>query len=525
LGRSSRRRSARAGSRTSPRWRITSSSRSRTGIPLAYDEAIALFRRALHVLERSGLGDDADGCDLLLALGDAQWRAGDGRGARETFTRAAELARRHGDAARLARSALGIAGEGIATLWVQTGVVDEPVVRTLEEALAQLGDADTALRARLLARLAMELYFSADRDRVTRLSQTAVALARTTHDARVLASALLARSYAVWGPESVDERRAIAEEILGVGEQLGDREVVLLGHRVRLIALLDRGELPAADREIDAWAQGVAELREPLHLAMLARWRAMRAMLDGRFDDAEREALHGFEYGRRAAEVDAEQYLVLQLGLIRLWRGEFAEAEVRAIGERYPGIVAWRCGLTYLLAEQGCAADARQELAALAKARCACLPRDVHWLAGMTFLSAACARLGDREHADTLYRLLSPYASLVTQVGGAWACLGSVSLYLGGLAAVLGRREIALRHYEHALVLHRRIRRDVGGATRWPVGLPARGPLLDRRLGRPDAAPPGLEGVQVSRLPAAKSRTGVPRARARGGGRAQRRRR
>jgi hypothetical protein len=340
---------------------------------------------------------------------------------------------------------------------VRTGVVDEPVVRLLEEALAALGDADPALRARLLARLAMELYFSAHRDRVAELSRAAVALARTTHDARVLATALLARSYAVWGPESVDERRAIADEILCIGEHLGDREVILLGHRERLIALLDRGDLPSADREIDAWAHGVAELREPLHMALLARWRAMRAMLDGRFDDAEREALLGFEYGQRAAEVDAEQYLVLQLGLLRLWQGEFAEAEVRAIGDRYPGIVAWQCGLTYLLAEKDCAADARQGLAAFAKDGFAGLPRDVHWLAGMSLLSAACVRLGDREHAEPLYRLLAPYESLVAQVGGAWACLGSVSLYLGGLAAVLRRREVTLRHYEHALAVHRQM--------------------------------------------------------------------
>jgi hypothetical protein len=47
---------------------------------------------------------------------------------------------------------------------------------------------------------------------------------------------------------------------------------------------------------------------------------------------------------------------------------------------------------------------------------------------------------------------------MVTQVGGAWACLGSVSHYLGGLAAVLGRRAIALRHYENALAVHRRMR-------------------------------------------------------------------
>ena len=43
------------------------------------------------------------------------------------------------------------------------GVVDETVVRLIEEALAAVGESDPALRARLLARLAMELSFSEQR--------------------------------------------------------------------------------------------------------------------------------------------------------------------------------------------------------------------------------------------------------------------------------------------------------------------------------------------------------------------------
>src|SRR5439155_1102277 len=89
----------------------------------------------------------------------AQGKAGDGPAARETFRQAADIARRIGDAALLARSALGFAGEGSRLLWVRSGVVDQPRIELLEEALHRLGDGDPGLRARLLARLAINLYW------------------------------------------------------------------------------------------------------------------------------------------------------------------------------------------------------------------------------------------------------------------------------------------------------------------------------------------------------------------------------
>src|SRR5206468_423617 len=63
---------------------------------VAYEEASDHFERALQAY---GLQDCADGarrCDLLLALANAQSRAGNARGARETFLRAAGLARKLG---------------------------------------------------------------------------------------------------------------------------------------------------------------------------------------------------------------------------------------------------------------------------------------------------------------------------------------------------------------------------------------------------------------------------------------------
>src|SRR3989475_5592265 len=249
---------------------------------LAYEDAAALFLRAIEVLAVARPGDERERCELLLARGDAQWKAGDGRGARATFRQAAEIARRIGDAALLARSALGFAGEGSRLLWVRSGVVDQPRIELLEEALHRLGDGDPGIRARLLARLAINLYWDPQAARVLALSEEALTLARQLGDPRDLAAVLRARWVALWRPETAEERLAIADEIVRLGERTADRELALLGRRFRIVRFLERGGGGAAAREIQAWAQIAGELRQPLYLTDLAMWRATRAIMDGR---------------------------------------------------------------------------------------------------------------------------------------------------------------------------------------------------------------------------------------------------
>ena len=62
------------------------------------------------------------------------------------------------------------------------------------------------------------------------------------------------------------------------------------------------------------------------------------------------------------------------------------------------------------------------------------------------------AGLQDAGRAETLYRLLLPYAG-VTVVVGATVCLGATSRYLGQLATTSARWKTAEAHSEHALDL------------------------------------------------------------------------
>ena len=71
----------------------------------------------------------------------------------------------------------------------------------------------------------------------------------------------------------------------------------------------------------------------------------------------------------------------------------------------------------------------------------------------MVGLAQTALNLGDRTWAATLYELIEPYADHNCRAGQA-TFLGAASLQLGGLALLLGRDEVAVRHLEKALARH-----------------------------------------------------------------------
>ena len=92
-----------------------------------------------------------------------------GDAARSTLLAAIELARRVDDPDLLGRAALSLGGFGLSP-----GMVDDDLVAVLEEALHGLPPDGSALRARLLVRLAVALYYSDQAQRREDLVQEAL---------------------------------------------------------------------------------------------------------------------------------------------------------------------------------------------------------------------------------------------------------------------------------------------------------------------------------------------------------------
>jgi DNA-binding CsgD family transcriptional regulator len=419
---------------------------------LAHEEAARHYEMALGALELVGPPDEAQRCRLLLGLGEAQNRAGDTPQARQTFQRAAGLARTLRAPAWLAQAALGFGGPV-----VTGGLVDRALIDLLEEALTALPPAEGALRARLMARLAMELYYADAPGRKFALSREAVETARQAGDRAALGFALNARRYAIWGPDNLEERLATATELVQLADEAGDPELALQGYRWRIPDLLELGDAAAADADLESCARRAEESRQPLYAWYTQVFRAQQALLAGRLAEAERLADQALAVGQRAQSGSVAIYHAAQLLLLRREQGRPAEVEpaIRGVVDQFR-LPLFRCWLAQLAAELGREEEARAALLELRADRLVGLPRDALWLGGVAALAEACAALSDGGVAELLYGALSPYAGRVVQVGVP-VCLGSAAYYLGLLATTLGRWQAAAQHFAAALERHRRL--------------------------------------------------------------------
>ncbi len=418
---------------------------------LAWEEAAQHYRAALRARELSGAVDDHVRGELLLALGTSEERAGLEEEARSTFTAAITTARQLGDPVLLSRGVLGVAGP-----WSALSRSDPERVSLLDEALGELPDEDSPLRARLLARLSLELYYAGEPELRVSLSEDAVAIARRIGDMRTLATCLDARHYALWLPENVEERLEVAAELRRVAEATGDPELELQGAGWTIIDLMELGDIDGVDIQIAAASKLAEALHRPIWLWWTSLFRGARAQLDGRFDDAERIAQETLAIGQRGQAENALHYYAQAMFNIRREQGRLAEVEgaVRGFIELYPAIPAWRSALALMLVELGRPDEARAEFDEVAGGGFSAFPRDANWLIAVTLMAEVCGALGDAGRAPDLYRLLEPYAGRNVIVGRNATCNGSASRLLGILAAAMGTWELAEQHFDEAQRMH-----------------------------------------------------------------------
>lgn len=429
---------------------------------LAYEEAALHYERALELDGRrprlsSATRDERrdESAELLLQLGESRSRSGELSRARDAFRRASALGRARDDAQLLARAALGFGGQfrGVDVL-----MADPELVALLDESLARLPSQPTVLRGQVMARLAIALYdVPGSLERRIELSAAAVAAAEATRDRAALAAALYTRHWAIWGPDTLDDRIAAATAMQQLAQQSGDRECALHADRFLAVDALERGARAEMDRHLDACRARADDLRQPYYRWLGAQLVAMRTLLAGRIDDSERLLEEAHAIGRRSESRNVE----LGYQALRFWvrreQGRAGELEplLRAFVERVPGAASWRCALAMLYVELERPADARQHVEVLAAGDFCVLPRNAFWLAAMIMLADACAGLRDVARGRSLYDKLRPYAGRVAELAVGGGCVGSVDRALGRLAGLLGDPAGAELHLGEALRIER----------------------------------------------------------------------
>jgi tetratricopeptide (TPR) repeat protein len=350
----------------------------------------------------------------------------------------------------LAHAALGYAGTlGGPALPART---DPTVVAMLEEALHALDSEPSAERAQLLARLALELYYTPDVERRRGLSQQAVETAAATGDPRSRLIALYSRNWSTLGPDHPEDRRRAADELLELASGSDDLEMRFSARHFRVASCLERGDLAGVDAELAACERLAEALRQPLYRWQAGLLRAMRVLLQGRAEESEQLTLAAFEAGRIVDEEAAAVLLAVQIFNHRWTVGRLEELSgwIDDFAERRPWAPSWGCAAAFLLSEIGRPRAARERLDAVGAHGFQDLPRDGNWAVGVALAGLTAGMLGEREHARALYELVTPVADRVVVVAAGDATIGPMALYAGTLAAALERWDDALAHFAAA---------------------------------------------------------------------------
>jgi len=432
-------------------WRALSEAGARARALHSLAHAADRYRRALVLAEEHG--GDVD--PIALSLAELELRTGSLERGRARLETVLDHARSSGRPELQARATLALGGVGS-----EVRDSDDAFVALLEDALERLGDGDPGLRSRLLARLAVELYYVPPSTRREKLSDEAVRIARDLGASAALADALSARHAALWSPERLPERLAVANELVAVAEEIGDRERSLEARTWLVLDLVESGDVDGARAAIAAYA----ELAEPLEIAAYSwwvpAWNAMLAELEGRFEDARALAAEAREIGAQASDRNAELFATLVEWWSDVEQGRGYERWLPAIDRgiaRGNPATAYRCGLAFHRAMAGELDAARRALADLGDGGFTSVARDMNWFTAAAEFSQAVGILGDAERARAAYPLLLPYADRTLLMARAAVCHGPAAAFLGRLAATAGDWDAAEAHFAAGLAASERL--------------------------------------------------------------------
>jgi DNA-binding CsgD family transcriptional regulator/tetratricopeptide (TPR) repeat protein len=420
---------------------------------LSFDDAAMRLRTAIEI----GIPGEPERAGALLELGSASHRAGKATDALEAFASAAEIARALDSAELLARAAIGYED----ACW-RPGIMRRDTVELLEEALAAVDQESEELRIGLLAGLSRALDFEGERERGALVRENAVALARRHEDRAGLAKVLV-RSYWARGITPLEEILSMLTEARDLARELGDVETHTEAMAWRVPTFVALGDLESARAEIAVLREMAQRTAQPFINHVAEHYGSAIALCDGNLADAEAMASRSRDWGRLLTGRDASGTHGIQMFGVRREQGRLAELApvVRILAGVADREGAWRPGLVAVLAELGMEREARLELSRLLAQGIDGLQASL-WLATLTYLTDACAALGDEATAAIVYPKLEPLAGTNVMIGHLVACYGAADRYLGMLAATLREPGRAEEHFERALEQNRRM-----GASTW----------------------------------------------------------
>jgi tetratricopeptide (TPR) repeat protein len=416
---------------------------------VAFEDAVRVLEGALAA---TGAAEDARTAELLIALGEAQMRAGAVERGRDSCARAAEIAKKLGERSLMVRAAL------VYGTVLFTARIDPRMVALLRDALASLPPDPSAERARVMARLASALTppMRGDVQEPLDLARDSVAMARELGDPDTLLYTLQYAASAVYYPAGSAQRTALGEELLARASSVGRKGVLLQVWPWRIADLYQQGAWSKGDENLRGYEALLSEVPVPYYQWRAPMCRSGRATLLGRFDEARALAKEALSIGERGDVFEARICFYFHQITLAWNTGDFT-----VFVEDTPHFLGF-------LSQMGFAGHPYRAIVLAAAGR-RDEARDVfhrglaEWvMESFPFAmmsTMACMMLRDTDAAANVYDRLLPHEEK-NQVY--WGPMGSgvagpASTMLGDLSLLRGRRNEAIRHYERGVAFAERM--------------------------------------------------------------------
>jgi DNA-binding winged helix-turn-helix (wHTH) protein len=414
----------------------------------AHADAARYIGWALEAYDLAGDLRPDERIELLLQLGGALRASGDSGGSRKRLMAALALARkqqRHDLVPRIVSR--------LRPTFAMASVPDPVLLDALEEGLTEVGDRDPLTRMRLLGQLARLPPYAYDMEKSKAMAAEGLALARTLPGPQATMEALHASLHALSGPDDVDALLEATDELARLDE---GGPLTLLAHdavMARLQALVLRGDMTAAYRELEKYGARAERLGLTeggwLHQRMLAQ----REYHEGRFDEAAARYERLRERGLQLRLNYATGFYLVQIGQVIQARENMARILPEVRKNRSPSQSVTPTGEAALLAmetEAGIGERSRGHYERIADGNFEDIPRDLAWLVTLCHLATVARGYGDVPRMQRLYEMLQPYGAFNTP-SYLLLCEGSVAHFLGILAGALGETAAAVAHLEQAI--------------------------------------------------------------------------
>ncbi|NOD92611.1 AAA family ATPase [Ruegeria sp. HKCCD4884] len=328
-------------------------------------------------------------------------------------------------------------------------------------ALKDLPDDDEVRRCRLMSQLARAHMFVGQFSEGARFGQQSMELAAKLGDYKSQFSVMMMHFGAPFvarkGREAHHWRENL-EAMHGVAEHLGSIDQ----GRDRTLSLFVGAEM--ADRELMDHSLGllteISEKDNHLQLYWVQKHaRAMVAIMDGDFEQAEKHATEAVKIGRKTHGEHVEGVFGVQMFTIRREQNRLHEVApvIKQLMTDSPEDISWKPGFGLIAAELGYKEPAERILNEMA-ANGFDLPPDAMYSTTLSYLADICVAIQHQEHAKTLYRMLAPYEELTITAGATTVCTGAAARRLGSLGTVLKDWDAAEKMFQKAIEIDTRMK-------------------------------------------------------------------